>query len=194
MPWASERPFRSAARSATARRRFEYASVMSGNRGPNRSSFGPTSGLVPTRLMWSSMTIRAPWANDVLMPPAAFVSISVFTPSAAHARVANDDARHGVPLVEVRAARQHRHRLPPHRADHQLAGVANRPLAGGHPGTSAYGITAASPTCDAKSPSPEPSTMAISGAAGMRSRTNAAAACTRVYSSLTAGTPQSSPS
>ena len=36
--------------------------------------------------------------------------------------------------------------------------------------------------------------MAMPGAAGIRSRTNAAAACTRPYSSLIAGTPRSSPS
>ena len=70
---------------------------MSGKRGPKRSSFGPTSGLVPTRLMWSSMTMRAPCENDVLMPPAALVSNSVFTPSAATTRVANTTFAIGCP-------------------------------------------------------------------------------------------------
>jgi len=65
---ASERPFRPAARSATARKPLRVQLVMSGNRWPKRSSFAPPSGLVPTRLMWSSMTIRAPCENDVLIP------------------------------------------------------------------------------------------------------------------------------
>ena len=46
---------------------------MSGNRGPNRSSLKPSNGLLPSRLMWSSITISAPLAKPVLMPPAAFV-------------------------------------------------------------------------------------------------------------------------
>src|SRR5436190_8820625 len=36
---------------ATARNCSSYGSDMSGNRGPSRSSFGPTSGLSPSRLM-----------------------------------------------------------------------------------------------------------------------------------------------
>ena len=63
-----------------ARRRALYTSVMSGNRTPKRSSFGPTSGLLPMKLMWSSITIKVPGDNDVLMPPAALVSTSIFTP------------------------------------------------------------------------------------------------------------------
>ncbi len=70
---------------------------MSGKRGPKRSSFGPTSGLVPIRLMWSSITISAPCENDVLMPPAALVRISVFTPSGPMTRVANTTFAIGCP-------------------------------------------------------------------------------------------------
>ena len=47
--------------------------------------------------MWSSMTISAPCENDVLMPPAALVRSSVFTPSAAITRVANTTFAIGCP-------------------------------------------------------------------------------------------------
>ena len=60
---------------------------MSGNLTPNRSSFGPTSGLVPIMLIWSSITISVPGVNVVLMPPAALVSTSVRTPRRASTRV-----------------------------------------------------------------------------------------------------------
>ncbi len=72
-----------------ARSRGAYTAVMSGNRTPKRSSLGPTSGLLPIRLMWSSITISVPGTNDVLMPPAALVSTSVFTPRRPSTRVAN---------------------------------------------------------------------------------------------------------
>ncbi len=61
---------------------------MSGKRAPKRSSFGPTSGLAPIRLMWSLISISAPWAKLVLMPPAALVRISTLTPSRPSTRVA----------------------------------------------------------------------------------------------------------
>ena len=50
-PCARPRPLAFAASSARSRSRLEYTIVMSGKRGPNRSSFGPTSGLVPSKLM-----------------------------------------------------------------------------------------------------------------------------------------------
>ena len=162
------RPFVAAARSATARSRFEYTSVMSGNRGPNRSSFGPMSGLVPIRLMWSSITISAPCENDVLMPPAALVSSSVFTPSAAIDARREDDGRHRVAL-----RRSARAPTAPPPACPRTVPTTSLPawpitVAGGQPGNRLVGhARSASPTCDAKSPSPEPSTMAMAGAAGI---------------------------
>ena len=47
---------------------------MSGNRGPRESSFGPTSGFDPCRLMWSEISTRPPRSSVRLMPPAALVN------------------------------------------------------------------------------------------------------------------------
>ncbi len=96
---------------------------MSGNRGPNRSSFGPTSGLLPIRLMWSSISISVPGLKSRLMPPAALVSIRVFTPTRRHRPHGKRDRAEVVPFVEMRPPRQRRHPPPPARPDHQAPGV-----------------------------------------------------------------------
>ena len=79
--------------SASRRSRAEYTADMSGNRAPNRSSLAPTSGFCPVRLIWSSITISAPWANPVFTPPAALVRIRVLTPSTPSTRTANVTVR-----------------------------------------------------------------------------------------------------
>ena len=60
---------------------------MSGNRGPRRSSLGPIRGLTPSRLMWSSMTIRSPFSNWGFSPPAAFETIRSRQPSSFITRI-----------------------------------------------------------------------------------------------------------
>jgi multiple sugar transport system permease protein len=50
----------STASSASAMRSLLYASDISGNRGPSSSSFGPISGLSPSKLMWSEISITSP--------------------------------------------------------------------------------------------------------------------------------------
>src|SRR5882672_10011960 len=62
---------------------------MSWNRRPKRSSFGPMSGLTPCRLMWSLITTSLPCTNSRLMPPAALVRITAFTPMRAKTRMGN---------------------------------------------------------------------------------------------------------
>ena len=111
---ARRRPRRAAASSASAAQpRANRPRVMSGKRGPNRSSFGPTSGLPPIRLMWSSMTISAPCPNSVLMPPAALVRIRRLTPSRAHhAHGEHDGRRSGALRRSARGPTSAATRLP----------------------------------------------------------------------------------
>ena len=139
---------------------------MSGKRRPKRSSFGPMSGLVPSRLMWSSITISAPWPNFVLMPPAAFVRISALTPSRPSTRVGKRHGAEVVALVEVRAARQRQH--APARATcpaTSLPGVADD--ARRRPVRNRLVRQRRRPDSGSRrnAPRPEPSTMATSGTA-----------------------------
>ena len=62
---------------------------MSTKRGPSRSSLGPVSGEPEVRLMWSEMATISPGANAGSTAPAALVTISVRTPSAATTRTPN---------------------------------------------------------------------------------------------------------
>ena len=71
----------SATRRASARSRSSYGCDMSGKRGPSVSSFGPTSGLSPSRLMWSAMSIRSPGLHSGCMPPQAFETTRIPAPS-----------------------------------------------------------------------------------------------------------------
>src|SRR5207247_2456250 len=59
---------------------------MSGNRGPAASSFGPTSGLSPRKLMWSASSTRSPASHSGCMPPQALLTINVPAPSARSTR------------------------------------------------------------------------------------------------------------
>ena len=54
---------------------------MSGKRGPSESSFGPTSGFEPCRLMWSEISTSPPRSSVRSMPPAALVKTMDRTPS-----------------------------------------------------------------------------------------------------------------
>ena len=59
---------------------------MSRKRGPSRSSLGPDSTDAPVRFSWSEMATISPGTSAGSMPPAALVTISVPTPSAAATR------------------------------------------------------------------------------------------------------------
>src|SRR5207249_3069622 len=71
---------------ATSRSASVYVPTMSGKRGPRLSSFGPRSGFVPMKLMWSLRTMRSPFLKAGFKPPHAFVMISVRTPQARRTR------------------------------------------------------------------------------------------------------------
>src|SRR5882672_3373925 len=71
---------------ASVRSSSVYAPTMSGKRGPSVSSFGPRSGFVPMKLMWSLMTMRSPFSNDGFSPPHAFVRMIVSMPQALNTR------------------------------------------------------------------------------------------------------------
>src|SRR5256886_12282620 len=66
---------------ARARSGSSYGCDMSGKRRPSVSSFGPTSGLSPSRLMWSAMSIRSPGFHSGCMPPQAFETTRMPAPS-----------------------------------------------------------------------------------------------------------------
>jgi len=55
-------------------------SDMSGNLGPNLSSFFPIKGLVPNRFIWSLIIMISPALRIVFTAPEAFVIISYYTP------------------------------------------------------------------------------------------------------------------
>ena len=65
-----------------ARSVSSYGSDMSGKRGPSVSSFTPTRGLSPSRLMWSESSIRSPGRHRGCIPPHALETISVPAPRA----------------------------------------------------------------------------------------------------------------
>ena len=74
---------RAGARAARGRRRR----ARLGKRGPTASSFGPVSGLKPSRLMWSDEATRLPGPASGRSEPAAFVSTSISAPSALSVRI-----------------------------------------------------------------------------------------------------------
>ena len=61
---------------------WSYGSLISGKRRPSRSSFLPTRGLSPIKLMWSSMSIMSPLSHCGFMPPDALLTISTSHPKA----------------------------------------------------------------------------------------------------------------
>ena len=95
-----------AASSAICRSRFEYASVMSGNRGPNRSSFGPNERVAAHQVdvivdhhQRARLELQVDAAGRVGQHQRSDAQ------QAASTRVANVAVRQRVPFVEVRAAR-----------------------------------------------------------------------------------------
>ena len=80
---------------ASARSSASYGMLMSGKRGPSRSSFSPRRGLSGNMLMWSVMTIRVPGSWP--MPPAALVMMKVLTPRVMSVRSGNTRVRASCP-------------------------------------------------------------------------------------------------
>jgi len=71
--------------SASAMSSLLYASDISGNRGPISSSLGPISGLSPSKLMWSEMSMTSPFLKSGLSAPAAFDTRTIHTEIFHHA-------------------------------------------------------------------------------------------------------------
>ena len=123
------------------------------------------------------MTIRAPDANPVLMPPAALVSTTVLTPNTPITRTANVTVRSSWPSYAwqrpARAAIVRPFTRP----------TTRRPSCpttreAGQCGSCSYGIDTASAGVPAKSPNPEPSTIATLGTSLICERTASAASFT----------------
>ena len=96
---------------------------MSGNRGPRRSSLAPTSGLSPSRLMWSLSSTRSPGPQSGFMPPQALDTTSVRAPERVHHADREGDLLEVVALVAVEPP-LHRHDRPAAQpAEQQPAGV-----------------------------------------------------------------------
>ena len=98
----SSPPGRCAAPGRAARGR--RAGTCRGSASPRRSSFGPMSGLSPSRLMWSSMTMRSPLAYCGFMPPQALLTIEHLAAQRLHHAHRERDLLERVALVEVEAA------------------------------------------------------------------------------------------
>ena len=101
---------------ASARNASSYGADMSGKRGPSASSFGPMSGLSPSRLMWSAMSIRSPGVHAGCMPPHALDTTSVCAPSARSTRTGNVTCCSRIALVAVKSPLHRHHALPAERA------------------------------------------------------------------------------
>src|SRR5713226_7120636 len=156
---------------------------MSGNRGPNRSSFGPESGFTPCSLMWSSSTTRHPWADSRLIPPAAFVRITARIPIRAITRIGNAASFAAYP--SYRCTRP----CIPATATSSTFPTTSFPawpiaVERGKCGIFSYAIRAASENSSANAPSPEPSTSPIRGRSFVFDKMNFAARSARAKSSL----------
>ena len=127
-----------------------YGADMSGNRGPSRSSFGPTSGLSPSRLMWSLSSTRSPGAQSGFIPPQAFDTTSVRAPERVQHAHRKGHLLEVVPLVAVEPA-LHRHDRPAAEpAEQQLARRGSRPWTAESRGSRSYGDLASRPRSRAR--------------------------------------------
>ena len=88
-----------------------YGADMSGKRGPNRSSWGPMSGLSPSRLMWSERRTRSPGPQSGCMPPQAFETIERLGAQRAHDAHREGDLLQRVAFVAMKASLHGDHRL-----------------------------------------------------------------------------------
>ena len=89
-----------------------YGRDMSGKRGPRRSSLMPTSGLLPIRLMWSSMSMMSPLAYMRVHAAAGVGDDQQLGPQRLHHAHRQRDLLHAVAFVGVKAA-LHRHHAAP---------------------------------------------------------------------------------
>ena len=160
------------------RSRGEYTLVRSGNRTPKRSSFGPHERIGAQQV-------------DVIVDHHQVAGSKTGVDTSGRIREDQDlDAEHPehprrkrdgaeiVPFIEMRAARQAQPQAGPRPRQGRAAPRARRRPTDGQFGISSYGIGVCRSRLEAKSPSPDPSTTAISGMTLERERTSAAARCT----------------
>ena len=159
-----------------AQRRRRTAPTCRESAAPSRSSFGPTSGLSPSRLMWSAMSIRSPGAHSGCIPPHAFDTTSVSRAERAQHAHRKGHLLERVALVAVKAPLHRDHRLA-RRACRTAAGRrATPPWTAGTPECRRTRSVASTSISRASPPSPVPRMIATSGTRANRARTTAAAA------------------
>ena len=100
---------------------------MSGNRGPSRSSFAPTSGFRAVKLRWSRMATRSPGASPSPRPPAALVSSTDFAPCERSGANAEHHLVQRPALVGVDPAGEQQHGPVSDRCREEAAAVAHDP-------------------------------------------------------------------
>ena len=166
-------------RAAVAAARGSHASVRSVKRGPSASSFGPSSGVRPVRLMWSVIAIRVPAPNAGFTPPDGVREDERPGAEPVHEQRGLGHLGGREALVHVEAPLKAGDRQPAQGAEDADGRGDREPTARASRASPRTAVRPASAISSASAPRPEPRTSPSAGASEVSRRTRASSASRR---------------